>query len=97
MWQQFWHDAVRNLGPVYFVLGIGLVVIAIVRQRLKARRPTRLTYVLSDGGLNSVRVTFDAQITEAKRRQVLSEYGAVLSTYAPAFDPSSALDVRPIP
>ena len=22
VWQHFWHEAVRNMGPVYFVLGI---------------------------------------------------------------------------
>lgn len=96
MWQQFWHDAIRNLGPVYFVLGIGFVVITIVRKCLETRKPTRVTYMLSDGGLNSVRVTFDVQINEATRRQVLSDYGVILSTYAPAFDPNSASSAQPV-
>ena len=96
MWQQFWHDAVRNIGPVYFLLGIGSVVIVIIRKRLDARKTMRLTYMLSDGGLNSVRVTFDAQLSEAARLQVMSAYGAMLSSYALAFDPNSASITQPV-
>ena len=55
MWQQFWHDPVRTLGPVYFGLAIVFVVTTIIRSRLEVRRKARATYVLSDGGLNSVR------------------------------------------
>lgn len=100
MLEQFWHDAIGSLGPVYFCLAIVLVITTIIGKRLDARRKLRATYVLSDGGLNSVRVTLDDRLTEAERRRILSAYGAVLSTYAPAFNPNarhSALDVRPIP
>jgi hypothetical protein len=96
MWQQFWHDAVRNLGPVYFLLGIGLIVITIVRKRLNARKTTRLTYMLSDGGLNSVRVTLDGQLSEIERRRILSAHAALLSTYAPAFDHTRIADIQPV-
>jgi hypothetical protein len=95
MWQLFWHDAVRSLGPVYFLLGIGLIVIVIVRKRLEARTVTRLTYILSDGGLNSVRVTVDAQLNQAERQRILSAYAALLSTYASAFDPTKVADLQP--
>jgi hypothetical protein len=37
MWQQFWQDAVRNLGPVYFLLGVGFVVTTIIRKQLEAK------------------------------------------------------------
>lgn len=96
MWEQFWHDAVRNLGTVYFGLAIVFVVTTIIRRRLDAQRKRRATYVLSDGGLNSVRVTLDAQLSAAEHRRILVEYGKVLDTYAPAFNPNSALDVQPV-
>ena len=96
MWQQFWHDAVRNLGPVYFLLGIGFVVITVIRKRFDARKMTRVAYMLTDGALNSVRMTFDAQLSEATRRQALSAYGAVLSAYVPAFDPNLASNAQPV-
>lgn len=95
MWERFWQDTVRNLGPVYFCLSIVFVVTAIFHRWLYAKRELRATYVLSDGGLNAVRVTLDAQLSPAERRRILSAYGAVLSTYAPAFDSNSAFDVRP--
>jgi hypothetical protein len=95
MWEQFWHDAVRNLGPVYFLLGIGSVVIFIVGKRLEARKVTRLTYMLSDGGLNSVRVTLDAQLSQAERQRILSAHAALLSTYASAFDHTKVAGLQP--
>lgn len=59
------------------------------------RKESHATYVLSDGGLNDVRVTLDAQLSEAERRQILSAYGAVLSTYAPAFDANGVAVIQP--
>lgn len=95
MWEQFWHDAVRNLGPVHFGLAIVFVVTTIIGERLDAQRKLRATYVLSDGGLNSICVILDAQLCEAERQRILSAYGAVLSTYAPAFDPTRVADIQP--
>lgn len=95
MLERFWHDAVRNLGPVYFLLGIGLVVIAIVRRRLNARKTMRLSYMLSDGGLNSVRVTLDAQLSQAECQRILSAHAALLSTYASTFDHTKVADIQP--
>ena len=98
MREQFWHDAVRNLGPVvYFGLAIVFVVTTVIRKLLDAQRKLCVTYVLFDDGLNVVRVTLDAQLSAAECRRILAEYGKVLATYPPAFDPNSALDVRPIP
>ena len=81
---------------LYFGLAIVFVVTTIVRKRLEAKGKTRATYVLTDGGLNAVRVTLDAQLGEAERRRILSAHGAVLSTYAPAFDPNSASSTQPV-
>jgi hypothetical protein len=69
MWEQFWHDAVRSLGPVYFCLAIVFVVTTVIRKRLDAQRKLRLTYVLSDGGQNSVYVTLDAWLSDAEHRR----------------------------
>jgi hypothetical protein len=80
---------------MYFLLGIGSVLIVIVRKRLEARKVTRLTYLLSDGGLNSVRVTLDAQLSQADSQRILSAHAALLSTYASAFDPSRVTDIQP--
>jgi hypothetical protein len=96
MWQQFWHDAVRNLGPVYIGLAIVFVITTVIRKRLEVQRKARVTYVLADGGLNAVSVTLDAQLNEAERRRILLAHGAVLSTYAPAFDPNSAASAQPV-
>ena len=59
MWEQFWQDAVRNVVPVYYGLAIVLVVTTIIRRRLDALRKLRATYVLSDGGLNALRMTLE--------------------------------------
>ena len=37
MWQQFWHDAVRTLGPVYFGFAIVFVLNTVIRSRLEVR------------------------------------------------------------
>lgn len=94
MWEQFWHDAVCSLGPGYFCLAIFFVVMTVIRRRLHAQRKLRATYMLSDGGLNSVRVTLDVQFIAAELRRILSAYDAVLAGYAPVFNPNSALEVR---
>jgi hypothetical protein len=95
MWEQFWRDAVRNLGPVYFCLAIVFVITTVIRKRLNSQRKLRVTYLLTDGGLNSVRVTLDAQSSEAERRRILAGYGALLATYAPAFDTQRVRDIQP--
>lgn len=59
MWEQFWQAAVRNVVPVYYGLAIVLVVTTIIRRWLDAHRKLRATYVLFDGGLNSLRVTLE--------------------------------------
>lgn len=63
MWEEFWQNAVRNLGPVYFCLAIVFVFTTIIHRQPDVQRKLSATYVLSDGGLNAVRVTLDAQIS----------------------------------
>lgn len=92
MWQQFWHDMARSLGPVYFCLGISYLVSRALFRRAGSRK-TYKTYILADGGLNSLRVTLDAEIAETERTRILSEYGRILASYAPAFDASAVQNV----
>jgi len=92
MWQQFWHDMARTLGPVYFCLAISYLVSRVIFRHPKPQQAYE-TYVLSDGGSNSVTVTLDAGLSEAERVRILSEYKRVLATYAPAFDLSSDRDI----
>lgn len=80
---------------MYFGLAVVFVVTTAIRKRLDAQRKLRATYVLSDGGLNSVCVTLNAQLSEAEHRRILLAYGAVLSSYAPAFDPTRVADIQP--
>lgn len=75
MWQQFWHDAIRSLALVYFGLAIVLVITTIIRGRLDFWSKAQATYVLSDGGQDSVRRPLDGQLSEAERRRILSGYG----------------------
>lgn len=77
-------------------MSISWVVNGALRRRWHARR-TCDTYVREDGIVNSVTITLDVEFNEAERRCILSEYAKVLAAYTPAFNPNSALDVRPIP
>lgn len=96
MYDQLWHQTFVNLGIVAVVMGITFLISQAALKRQHARR-TYDTYGLGDGVVNSVTVTLDVRLSEAERRRILWEYAKVLATYAPAFDPKSALDVRPIP
>lgn len=92
MWQQFWHDMARTLGPVYFCLAISYLVSRVIFRRPKSPK-TYETYVLSDGDQNSVTVTLDARLSAAERVRILSKYKRVLASYAPDFPRSSARDI----
>lgn len=94
MWQQFWHDMARTLGPVYLCLAISYLVSRVIFRRPKSQQNYE-TYVLSDGGPNSVTVTLDARLSEAERVRILSKYKRVLASYAPTFPRSSARDISP--
>lgn len=67
-----------------------------VLKRQHARRMYE-TYFIGDGLVSSVTVTLDVRLSETERRRILSEYGKVLATYVPAFNPNSALDTKPLP
>lgn len=77
-------------------MGIIFLISQVALKRQHALR-TYDTYVLGNGVVNSITVTLDVKFSEGERRRILSEYAKVLAAYAPAFSPSSALDVRPIP
>lgn len=77
-------------------MSIAWVVNGPPRRRWHAQR-AHDTYVLGDGMVYSVTTTLYVKFCEVERRRILFEHGKVLSTYAPAFNPNSALDVRPIP
>ncbi|WP_194713062.1 hypothetical protein [Noviherbaspirillum soli] len=96
MREQFWHQTFVSLGIVAVVMAITFLASQAALKRQHAWR-TYDTYVLGDGIVNSVSITLDVKLTEAERRRILVEYAKVLATYAPAFNPNSALDVRPIP
>lgn len=96
MSDHLWHQTFVSLGIVAVVMGITFLINQAALKRQHARR-TYDTYVLGDGIVNSISVTLDVRFTEDERRRILLAYGAVLSTYAPAFNPNSALDVRPTP
>ena len=87
----------RNLAGVHFCLAVGCVLTTVIRKRLEANRITWATYTVTDGGLNSVWVTLDAQLSGAERRRILLGYGAVLLTHVPAFDPNSVSNASPVP
>ena len=96
MSEKYWEHFIISFLIVAVVMSITLVVNVTLRRRWHARR-TYDTYVIGDGIVNSVTVTLDVRFREAERRRILSEYGKVLATYAPGFNPNSILDVRPMP
>lgn len=96
MSEKYWEHFIISFLIVATITSIAWVVNGALRRRWHARR-TYDTYVLGDGIVNSVTVTLDVKFSEAKRRRILAEYGKVLATYAPAVNPNSALDVRPMP
>ena len=96
MSEKYWEHFIISFLIVAVVMSITLVVNVTLRRHWHARR-TYDTYVIGDGIVNSVTVTLDVRFREAERRRILSEYGKVLATYAPGFNPNSILDVRPMP
>lgn len=96
MSEKYWEQFIISFLIVAVAMAITWEVNSALRRRWHARR-TYDTYMLTDGIVNSVTVTLDVKFSEDERKRILSEYGKVLATYAPAFNPNSALDVRPIP
>ena len=91
-----WHQLTIGLLIVDVGMSLTGAVSGSLRRHWHARR-TYDTYVIGDGVVNSVTVTLDVRFGKGERRRILAEYGKVLSTYAPAFNPNSTLDVRPTP
>ena len=96
MSEKYWEQFIISFLIVAVITSIAWVVNGSLRRRWHARR-TYDTYVLGDGVVNSVTVTLDVNLIEAERRRIPSEYAKALAAYAPAFNPNSVLDVRPIP
>lgn len=94
--EKSWEHFIISFLIVAVIMSIAWVVNGTLRRRWHARR-TYDTYVLGDGIVNSVTITLDVRFREDERRRILSEYGKILATYAPAFNPNSALNVRPMP
>jgi hypothetical protein len=95
MYDHLWHQTLISMGIVAIVMDITLPI-SKAAQRCQHARRTYDNYVLGDGVVNSITITLDVRFREGERRRILSEYGKVLATFAPAFNPNSALDVRPI-
>jgi hypothetical protein len=96
MSEKYWEEFIISFLTLAVAMAITWEVNGALRRRWHARR-TYDTYVIGDSILNSVTVNLDVNFREGERRRILSEYGKVLATYAPGFDPSSTIDVRPIP
>jgi hypothetical protein len=96
MSEKYWHQLIIG----FLIVAIGMSITWLVsRASLKRQHARRTydTYVLGDGVVNSVTLTIDVKLGEAERRRILSEHGKVLATYAPAFNPNSAMDAQPLP
>jgi hypothetical protein len=96
MSEKYWEQFIISFLIVAVAMAITWELNGALRRRWYARRAYD-TYVLGDSIVNSITVNLDVKFSEAERRRILSEYSKVLATYAPAFNPNSTLDVRPIP
>jgi hypothetical protein len=96
MSEKYWEQFIISFLIVAVAMAIIWKVNGALRRRCHARR-TYDVYMLGDSIVNSIIVNLDVKFSEAERRHILSEYSKVLATYVPAFNPNSALDVRPIP
>lgn len=95
MYDHFWHQTLVSLAIISVVMGITFLASNAAQKRQYTRRAYD-TYVLGDGIVNSITITLDVKFSDVKRRRILSEYGKVLATYAPDFDPNSASSAEPV-
>jgi len=65
-----------------------------VLQRRPHARRTYDTHALGDGVVNPLSVTHDAKRSEAEQRRIRLEYSKVLTTGAPAFNPSREIGLK---